>query len=391
MATTNTIPSGLQLQTVLNSALTAFRRSILPLTSLSTSFGTVPLNGTDTVVVPYYPLNTNTSQVRAEAGSYKALAGNTTTSSKTVTLNKNKLQAISWTSETANRQPAFNPEKHGELMGQKLAYDVIRDIFSVVTANNFSGSTISASTAANFDVSDVKDLAQKCMEAEWPEIGRSLILNPAFHYNLVNQSQVIDASAAGSDQALREAMVRRIMGFDEWGTNGIPTNNGDDITGTATASSDVVTAGAAHGLAVGDQVAFTVLSLGGGLSLDTRYFVKTVPSSTTLTLSATNGGSTVNISSDYSAVTFAKAEGIAGIACLPSAILAAFAPIVPSAAMQRQMADYQIVTDPDSQIVLEYSHLVYPDTREEVQVIECHYGYSVGESAALKRIVTALS
>jgi len=77
-------------------------------------------------------------------------------------------------------------------------------------------------------------------------------------------------------------------------------------TGTAAAVGDLITAGAAHGLEVGDTVIFSVLTGGSGLSLATVYYVVSVPLSTTLTVSATPGGAAVDIGTDYTAMTWSS-------------------------------------------------------------------------------------
>lgn len=383
----NVISSDLQLTKVLTSALRAYKRAILPLTVFATVFKKMQLEGTDTIAVPYYPLATSPSTTRAADGSYLAQASATATQSKLISPTRQKMQAISFTSTERNRQPSFDPAMHGALKGEKLAFDVLGDVLSVIRSSSFAGATIAPTSAANFDEDDVADLAQKCMEDYWTEAGRGLVLNPGLYFNLVKQPAIIDASQSGSVEALREAYVRRLLGFDTFGSAGLAANNGpttSNITGVA--ATDVITA-TAHGLAVGDRVSFPTLAGGTGLVADTgRYFVISATANT-FTISDTPGGALKDFSSAITDGTVRRFENIAGFACLPSAILVGFAPVVPSNALRAQLADYRIVDDEESDIVLEYKHLVYPDTDQEVQVIECHYGYAVGETAALKPIL----
>lgn len=66
-------------------------------------------------------------------------------------------------------------------------------------------------------------------------------------------------------------------------------------TFTVDATTNVVTTGAVHRLAVGDAVQLvSATTLPAGSAAATTYYVLTVPSSTTLTLSATAGGSTLD-------------------------------------------------------------------------------------------------
>lgn len=382
----NTISSDLQLTKVLDSSLRAFKRTIIALTVFSTVFRKTQLMGEDSITVPYYPLATSTSQSRAADGSYKALATSTNTESRKIYPTRNKLQAISFTSTERNRQPAFDPEMHGRLKGEKLAYDVIADILSGVRSSTYNSTTLSPVLAANFDENDVADLGKLCMDDFWSETGRGLLLGSGHYYNLIKQPAIIDVSKSGSDQALREAIVRRLLGFDVMGSAGMPTNNGTAFAVTATASTDIVNA-VAHGLANGDRVRFPALAGGAGLTADTgRYFV-IEKTDDTFKVALTPGGVAVDITTNYTSGTCQKYENLGGFACFPSAILTGFAPVQPSEAMRKQLADYRIVEDEDSEITIEYKHLVYPDTDEEVQVIECHYGYEYGETAALKPIL----
>lgn len=80
---------------------------------------------------------------------------------------------------------------------------------------------------------------------------------------------------------------------------------------TIEADDDVVTCDRAHGLSVGDTVQFSALDAGGaGLATGTTYYVLTVPSSTTLTLSATAGGSVLDVTTDYSTGTMGQTSRV---------------------------------------------------------------------------------
>src|SRR5436305_1236486 len=54
----------------------------------------------------------------------------------------------------------------------------------------------------------------------------------------------------------------------------------------------------AHGFSVGDVVVFPSKVTTTGLTINTRYFVKTVPDANSFTISATSGGSTVALTTD---------------------------------------------------------------------------------------------
>jgi len=67
---------------------------------------------------------------------------------------------------------------------------------------------------------------------------------------------------------------------------------------TFTDSGDLVTTPSAHGLSVGTRVKVASVNTTTGITANTAYYVKTTPTATTLTLSATNGGSTLALTTD---------------------------------------------------------------------------------------------
>lgn len=88
-------------------------------------------------------------------------------------------------------------------------------------------------------------------------------------------------------------------------TIAIPASTDPAYTGaTATASTDKVNK-AAHGLVAGDRVYFTTLTGGTGLALNTNYYVVN-PTTNDFQVSLTLGGAAVNITADYSVVSYSK-------------------------------------------------------------------------------------
>lgn len=71
---------------------------------------------------------------------------------------------------------------------------------------------------------------------------------------------------------------------------------------TADLTTDTITTASAHAFSVDDQVRFTNSGGGlpGGISTLTTYYVKTIPTTTTCTISATLGGATLDITSNGS-------------------------------------------------------------------------------------------
>jgi hypothetical protein len=75
-----------------------------------------------------------------------------------------------------------------------------------------------------------------------------------------------------------------------------------DLTcSSQTISSNTLTTSASHLLAIGDQIVFTAITGATGFVINTTYYVLTIPSATTFTMSATRGGSTLAISGTITA------------------------------------------------------------------------------------------
>lgn len=298
-----TVPSGLKRDVLLKSGMRAFKNRILPVLAFARKFENVPLEGTNKIAVPYLPLASGASTDWV-AGTGYVIGNNQTVQVKDVTVNKRKFRGVSFTSDDFNRQPFLNQEEFVTIEAEKLADDVLADIWTLVTAANFAGTTIAAGAASAFDLDEVLSLRRLCGEANWPKRPRSLILDGAYWENLHKDTR---------------------LGNQNYGSAGAVTEGA--IAGTV-----------------------------GGF---TPYEVPLLPD---------NG-----------------LEKVVGAAIYPSAILCAFAPIKPHPAMLR-VVDYQVVTDPDTGLSLEYRQFVDPVKDVINEVIECNYGYNVGESAALKRI-----
>lgn len=175
----NTISAGLKRAVILKSAMTAFKHRLVSLGLFSTVFRDVALEGSNDIEVPYYPLET--AQSKDYNGSYQFDTGDL--KSKKISVNRRKYQSLTYTSEEKARQPYFDPEQLGRLKGAKLAEDVLCDILSCVTAENFGEAAITAN-ADEFDADNVIDLETACDEADWPDSMRGLIIKSSYLGNL---------------------------------------------------------------------------------------------------------------------------------------------------------------------------------------------------------------
>lgn len=299
-----TIPAGLKRDLLLDKAMRAFRNRILPIMAFARKFEGVPLQGTNIVQVPYYPLATGTSSDFVDGTGYTT-AQSQTAQTRPVTVNKRKYRMMDFSSKDVARQPFLDRELAVGLEAEKLADDVLLDVFSLITSANFSGPTLLALSASAWDLDDALALRRLCNEAGWPSAGRSLVLDSTFTEYFLRDSRVQNSQTAGKTGAVTEGRLPRVAGFDPYEVPLIPANG---------------------------------------------------------------------------------AEKIAGFACVPSAILFASAPIPPADPLPK-VVEYKVLSDEDTGLTLEYRRFADPVKDNVFELVECNYGYAVGEAAALKRIV----
>jgi hypothetical protein len=300
-----TIPSELKRDVLLRTAMRAFRNRILPIMAFARKFESTPLEGTDRIRVPYFPLATGASTDFVPANGYDTV-NNQALQSRDVTVNKRKYRAVEFSSVDWNRQPFLNQEEFVRLEAEKLADDVLADVFSIITAANYPGTTLAAMAASAFDVDDLTTMRRLCGEANWPVSPRSVVLDSTFHEYLLRDSRVHNQNY-GSTDAVKEGRVPRVAGFDLYEVPLLPANG---------------------------------------------------------------------------------AEKLAGMAVYPSAIAVAFSPIRPHPVLTQTVLQYEVVTDPDTGLSLEYRRFADAKLDKVVEVIEVNYGYNKLETTALKRIVT---
>lgn len=231
----NAIASALQIDEILDSALSAFNEALFPVNAFCTAFYDTMLKGTDKVQVPYYPLEGAAS--KDYDGTY--VFADSDTQAREITINKRKYQPLAFTSAELARQPRFNPEELGRMKGAKLAEDIIADILSVVTLANFGAAGFTGA-ANTFDSDDTADLQGACDVAKWPKIGRSLILGSALMTNLRKDDAIkASPSQAITEAAMRAGMVPQLNGFSLFPTNLIPAN-GEYLVGMASYKSAIL-------------------------------------------------------------------------------------------------------------------------------------------------------
>lgn len=226
----NNISADLKRNVILTQGMRAFKRNIVNLGIFSTRFNNIPLEGTNKIAVPYYPLDTQAANDFADGTGYE-FNENSDTEDKDVTINKRKYKPFNFYSHQLARQPYFDVERLMMMKAEQLGIDVWTDVLSLFTLADY-GAAVKAEAADTFDSDDVTDIATACDEADWPDAGRALVLKSSYHGNLRKDPSLKNADKSGSDSTLREGSTGRVDRFDIFQTPRFPTN-GENLVGLA--------------------------------------------------------------------------------------------------------------------------------------------------------------
>ena len=235
-AAANTIDANLKRVLILNETVRDFARRVLPARLFATVFENVPLEGTDTVAVPYYPLQTAASSDFTDGdgtgGTGYQFGQATNTLSKLITLNKRKYQPLDYSSHDFRRQPWFDAVRLGKINAEKLAFDILIDILSVFTTANYP--TIQQTdpnfnpnlklVASGYNSDQVVDLQTVANNLNWPEVGRALISNTSMQNALAKDPAYKNALNLGTAEVVQNATFPKLSGFDYAWMNQFPDN-----------------------------------------------------------------------------------------------------------------------------------------------------------------------
>jgi ATP-dependent protease ClpP protease subunit len=238
-ANTHTIDSDLKRTVILTQVMRDFKRAVMPVRAFSTVFDNQPLQGTDKVAVPYYPLFTTGSVSFVQANGYQ-FAADSTTNAIDVTVDQRKYQPFSFNSSEMNRQPYFNVMQLVQMQVEQLGLDVVNAVLAVVTAANF-GAPVKTLAAPSFNSDTITDIGTVADLCDWPAVGRSMIIGTTYKGELLKDPSIKSALESGSDQALREGALGRLSGFNIYPYSRVPTNS-ENLVGMAVFPSAVLVA-----------------------------------------------------------------------------------------------------------------------------------------------------
>ena len=141
-------------------------------------------------------------------------AGNVTSTAKTVNLSSFYGFVAGFTDLERSKSSIMLDQLFYQPMLQALGKKVFGDMYALITEANFPA--YYTSTAANFDRSDIADIAAVMTIAGAPKQGRALICNPTFYASLVKSLNSAEIPGITLDKA--EGIVPRVAGYDIYET-----------------------------------------------------------------------------------------------------------------------------------------------------------------------------
>lgn len=327
MFNANTIDAGLQRQIILQEMLEEFAVVLLPVTNFSTVFNNVPLEGTDEVDVPFYPLATDAGNSWDPTQGYAAnLMGGTVTNTRPVivggggtnsganatagTCKDRKWIGANFSSYELDRQPYLNVQKLMIQKANRLGVLIFNDVVSrVICAGNF-GASVKAVPAAQFSGDDIADLWEQATGRNWPGRGRSLVLDHRYRTPLLKDPTFKQYLSYGATDPLRKALIQEAYGFED---------------------------------------------------------MPVVPNLST-----------------YSPA----GENLVGWIAWMYAVLFATSPIMPTPDVRALMTRYDVVVHPTLGIAFEYRRFGDTTLDQTKEIVECSYGGNKGVASALARITS---
>lgn len=174
-----------------------------------------------------------------------------------------------------------------------------------VSAGNVVGSatepvTPSATTAYEYLV----DLGVLLDEANVPSAGRWAAIPPWFEGLLLKDDRFVAGGGSNGEARLMNGVIGQAAGMTVVKSNNVPATAADPVTLSTSAAADDIIDATAHGFVEDQEIEFTALTGGAGLTVGTRYFVIAANlAANTFQVSATRGGAAVNFTTDITAGT----------------------------------------------------------------------------------------
>lgn len=221
---TNTL-GGVNLTRISQLTLDSLKTMPIPLRAFTTDFSPDVAQSGNAVTTRFVTNPTATDFASAKTTS------NSTTTARTITLNKYSGVSIGFTDE----QMSYTDVKLMDMFIRPalvaLFEDVMANVQARITAANFATNTVI--TAANFTAANVAGLNQTMNTAKILSSPRSLIIAPDYANTLKKDTALQAAYAYGNNAVITTGQLPPVYGFTPYEFNGTIPNNSENLTGYA--------------------------------------------------------------------------------------------------------------------------------------------------------------
>ena len=240
---TVTVGANLQRTVIMSEAMRAFRRRLVAFDYFCHKYQNVPLEGSDTVTVPYYPLYTATSLRFTTANGYQTQPTNQQAQDRQITVGgvggntkiagvDRAYQPLQFSSYLLRRQPWVDIAKLTVMSVEQLALDIWLDIINANVVKANFGNAVWTGAPSGFDETSVAALQGVANKKDWPEAMRNLVILTDYYTNLASSPYVKAFLNIGDTGVIREGKIGGLYGFaDTIGNPRVPTTSDGNLVG----------------------------------------------------------------------------------------------------------------------------------------------------------------
>ena len=200
-------------------ALNAFNAALSPISAFSRNISSEARNKGDAIVVPFISALTATT-FNATTANYQSGGGAVT--SNTVNLNQHNIVTMDLTDIQVANSSGARFDAIAAQAGRALAAKVLENIWKVITTSNFGAATVTTSEAS-YTLAQIIAFRKQLSLNNVPLDMVSCFFNPVVGAALLGSSNVLQAYALGDNSAVRTGSLGKLVGFDTYETNILPT------------------------------------------------------------------------------------------------------------------------------------------------------------------------
>ena len=211
-----------------------FVKVIIPLSDIFTTiFKNVPLEGTNKAQIPYYPNDTQEVKDFHYRGTNGGVNegyqwdGSYNVGNKEIELDCHKYVDLKYTDKAIAEMPLIALERIFGKKAANLGYKSWRYFLEKITPTNYNQvfPTNNNGIALNkFTQDALVDLKTVCDKLEWPDAGRSLVMNADYGNNLL-KGRVLQTSDATGTLILTKGTIKELTNFELTNCVNLPDSN----------------------------------------------------------------------------------------------------------------------------------------------------------------------